>query len=246
MKPSRIIEFFFDFLKTEYDYEKSILESEDKIVVIYESSKTKKRFEMASFYTKNKNYFIVRYLINDKFAEYNDDLYCIDYLTLLQLKINNYNVDEFISRDKKPYDFFKDCLNLITENKIFLSSNIWIDTQNYIQILEKHFSKFSKWEYKPNKKGVQQEFEDELINKIPNVKVIYNSEKCAPYEEKENWTSEYELNNHKILFRTPDFRDYNISEVVIDNRGSYMIDSFKDYKMTIKKIVEFIKQKYSC
>lgn len=53
MTNAKTIEHIFDFLKTEYDYKKTIIESNDKVIVIYESLENKKRFEMASFFNKD-------------------------------------------------------------------------------------------------------------------------------------------------------------------------------------------------
>jgi len=249
MEIETIITQYFDFLVSEYGYKKHVDSSykiKNKIVVVYENRNCKKRIEIASALDRNNNFVILRYLKEKKFADYDNELFCIDIGTLYQLKNEKFEIDNLLYQTEEPSVFFKKSHELFKEYKSFLSSDIWIDIPRYISILETHYAKFSKRKFEYVRKSIQQEFEDELLRTIPKIEIIYNSEKQPPYDVEFYWTSKYRLNGHSIVFRMPDFRDYNIHEVVIDNIGGHEIDSFKDYKETIKQIIQHIEKKYSC
>jgi hypothetical protein len=126
----------------------------------------------------------------------------------------------------------------------FFSSEAWIDTTKYIKILDNHFANKFGHKYNIHKISIQQEFENELVRAFSAVQILYNSEKQPPYNYSEGRNiAKYEINGHLIIFRLPDWRDYNQYDVSVDNIGGYLINTHTDYKTRIKEIVINIKRR---
>jgi hypothetical protein len=165
---------------------------------------------------------------------------------LCLLKCNSYETNcKFYPFDKADV-FFEKSRNLLLDYESFLVSDSWVDIEKYIDIMDKYYiSKFGhKWQI--DRLSIQQEFENEIIKVFPSIKILYNSERQPPYDYSEGWnTSKYELNNHLIVFRLPDWRDYNLYDVTIDNIGGYLINICTDYRRKMKEIFENIKRRCS-
>ncbi|GAB6013004.1 hypothetical protein [Viscerimonas tarda] len=237
---------YFDFLLISFCYKRDVLIKYMKtgiIVVVYENIQFKKKIEI-SISENGHNYLIIRYFINGKWADYDNKLYCIDMNVLSQLKYNSYETnDNFYSFDNTVHYFEKSC-KLLLDYKSFLSSDAWIDTTKYVEIMDNYWMKRFGSKYDINRISIQQEFENELISSFPNMRILYNSEKQPPYNYLEGWnTAKYEINGHLIVFHLPDWRDYNQYDVTIDNIGGYLINTLTDYKKKIKEIVMNIERR---
>lgn len=212
-------------------------------VVIYENLLFKKRIEI-SISENGYNYIIIRHFIDGKLADYDDRLYCIDMNVLSQLKYNSYETNaDFYPYDNTIHYFEKSC-QLLLDYESFISSDAWIDTTKYIKILDNHYENKFGHKYNISKISIQQEFETELVRAFSTVQILYNSEKQPPYNCSEGWNiARYEINGHLIVFRLPDWRDYNQYDVTIDNIGGYLINTLTDYKKRIKEIIINIRRR---
>lgn len=234
----------FDFLINEFGYNKFVVDKHAQkgvTVVIYESLNLKKRIEIAI--SQNEYYYVViRYLLDNKYADYSDKLYSIDMNVLSILKYGAYDMGNIFNMYDKH--FLEKTVALFSEYKSFLSSERWIDIDKYIKIMDEHYLTVSgdKWAYR--RLSIQQEFENEVIRTFPDVKILYNSEKQPPYDYSAGWnTAKYEINGHIVVFRLPDWRDCNLYDVIIDNTGGYQIDTRSDYKKDIQTIMKHIKNR---
>jgi len=232
---------YFDFIADDYGYERCFADQHtqnDISVVIYENNSFRKRVEIAVS-RKGYYYVIIRYLIDGKYSEYNNPLYSIDINVLYWLKVNAYDMENsFRSSDA---DYFLKAHDLLLEYKSFLSSEQWIDIAQYVKIMDKHYLTVSGHKWLTEEVSIQQEFENALVNTFKQIKIVYNSERQPPYDYTGGWnTSKYELNNHMIIFKMPDWRDSNLYEVTVDDEVSYQIDTSNDYKKGIRRILEGI------
>ena len=246
MNRKELIFNYFDFLTNNFGYKKSVLDEYEQrniTVVTYESILFKKRIEIAI--TKEEYiYIIIRYAYNGKYANYNDKLYSIDMNGLYQLICSSYELDYSFTPTDKVDNYFERSRKLLLYYKSLLLSDSWIDIEKYVEIKKKYYTRILGCKWQDSKLSIQQEFEDEIIKIFPNIKALYNSEKQPPYDYSEGWNiSKYELNNHLIVFRMPDWRDYNLYDVTIDNIGGYLLDICTDYKGRLKEIMENIKKR---
>jgi len=245
MDREKLISNYFDFLTNSFGYKKNVLdeyEKKDITVIIYENILFKKCIEIA-IAKEEYVYIIVRYVYNGKYANYNDKFYSIDMNVLYQLMCNSYEIDYSFTPTDKIDNYFERSRKLLLHYKSLLLSDSWIDIEAYIEIKKKHYTNISDCKWQAGKLSIQQEFEDEIIKIFPDIKTLYNSENQPPYDRSEGWNiSKYELNNHLIVFRMPDWRDYNLYDITIDNIGGYLLDICTDYKEELKEIMGNIKR----
>jgi len=84
---------------------------------------------------------------------------------------------------------------------------------------------------------IKNDFENALLENFPNIKVLRNEDLAFS----EGRGKLYELNGHTITYRIPDWRDYHLEEIVVDNIGGYIIDRTRYPDFGIERIIDKIK-----
>jgi hypothetical protein len=85
--------------------------------------------------------------------------------------------------------------------------------------------------------SVRQLFENMLLDNFSDIIIISHDNSIFD-------AAKYELNGHSIVFCQPDWRDYYLYDVTVDNIGGYLIDTSKiNYKDKMENIIENIKRR---
>lgn len=245
----------FTFLLTDFGFSLIGTEESDKYIgkylVTYRNDQSKLQLEICA----DDNYFHCEFrrLLNGHPAKYSDKENSIGFEALAVLENNNNydHIEEYYAGGKNGLSkVLKNTIKLFQRNKIFFTTDNWIDTKLIEQIKDEEFQ--TKWGFRPSDNKDKPTYFGELKKEATifltnnGFKLISDSDEFPPFDRNGMVKNiVFKDANKKINFTQQDWRDeYYLYHIELNDKVIFVmnIKEHQDINKAVQLTMEKLKQ----
>jgi hypothetical protein len=246
----------FNFLLTDFGFQIVGTEELDrykykgKYLITYRNDQSKLQLEICA----DGDWFHCEFrrILNGEPAKYSDKENCIGFEALAILDSNNNyeHMDYFAGGSNGLKNVLKNTANLFHRNKVFFTTDIWLDTKRIKQLQDEEFQ--TKFGFKPSENKNELTYFGELKKEAikfltaNGFKIISDSEDFSPFDRNVMITSiTFNDRSKKIKLTQQDWRDeYYLYNIELNNKVIFVMNirEHQDINEAVQLTMEKLEQ----